>query len=94
MRNTFQVPEGHTAEEILHAMRYSIFAAASFGYLLENPISGIGHMGENAYTEKVQEVLDALQEVLKRYFFSIIMPEVVPNHDFRCYLYIIPTKYG
>ena len=26
----------------------------------------IGHMGENAYMEKVQEVLDALQEVLKK----------------------------
>ena len=64
---TFQVPEGHTAEEILHAMRYehNILLAGSFGCFAGKLIR-IGHMGENAYMEKVQEVLDALQEVLKR----------------------------
>lgn len=64
---TFQVPEGHTAEEILHAMRYehNILLAGSFGCFAGKLIR-IGHMGENAYMEKVQEVLDALQEVLKK----------------------------
>ena len=41
------------------------FLAGSFGCFAGKLIR-IGHMGENAYMEKVQEVLDALQEVLKK----------------------------
>lgn len=64
---TFEVPEGHTAEEILHKMRYdhNILLAGSFGCFAGKLIR-IGHMGENAYMEKVQEVLDALKEVLNK----------------------------
>ena len=64
---TFEVPEGHTAEEILHKMRYdhNILLAGSFGCFAGKLIR-IGHMGENAYIEKVQEVLDALKEVLNK----------------------------
>ena len=63
----FEVPEGHTAEEILHKMRYdhNILLAGSFGCFAGKLIR-IGHMGENAYIEKVQEVLDALKEVLNK----------------------------
>ena len=64
---TFEVPEGHTAEEILHKMRYdhNILLAGSFGCFAGKLIR-IGHMGEYAYMEKVQEVLDALKEVLNK----------------------------
>lgn len=63
----FNVPEGMTADYILEEMkkRYGIMLAGSFGEF-EGKVIRIGHMGENAYMEKVQEVLDALQEVLKK----------------------------
>ena len=39
--------------------------AGSFD-VLTGQVIRIGHMGENAYMEKVQEVLDALKEVLNK----------------------------
>lgn len=63
----FNVPEGMTADYILEEMkkRYGIMLAGSFGEF-EGKVIRIGHMGENAYMEKVQEVLDALKEVLNK----------------------------
>ena len=48
-------------------MRYdhNILLAGSFGCFAGKLIR-IGHMGENAYMEMVQEVLDALKEVLNK----------------------------
>lgn len=61
----FRIPEGHTAKEILTTLRkdYQILLAGSFGCFSDQLIR-IGHMGENAYPEKVQEVLDALKAIL------------------------------
>jgi aspartate aminotransferase-like enzyme len=61
----FEVPEGMTADYILDEMkkRYGIMLAGSFGEF-EGKVVRIGHMGENAYMEKVQEVLDGLIELL------------------------------
>lgn len=63
---TFQVPKGYTAEEILTKMRttHNILLAGSFG-----PYAGklirIGHMGENATEENIEETLTALKDVLE-----------------------------
>ena len=62
---TFQIPKGYTAEEILNKMRttHNILLAGSFG-----PYAGklirIGHMGENATEENIEETLTALKDVL------------------------------
>lgn len=62
---TFQIPKGYTAEEILTKMRttHNILLAGSFG-----PYAGklirIGHMGENATEENIEETLTALKDVL------------------------------
>lgn len=63
----FMVPEGMTAEYILDEMRqkYNIILAGSFGELAGKVIR-IGHMGENAREEKVEEVLKALLEICKK----------------------------
>ena len=64
---TFEVPEGHTAEEILHKMRYdhNILLAGSFGCFAGKLIR-IGHMGENANEADVVETLEALKSVLNK----------------------------
>ena len=44
---------------------YNIMISGCFD-VLAGKVIRIGHMGENAYMEKVQEVLDALKEVLNK----------------------------
>lgn len=63
----FEVPSTHTAEQILKEMRtvHNILLAGSFG-----PYAGklirIGHMGENATDQNIDETLTALKQVLGR----------------------------
>ena len=61
----FEVPEGMTADYILEEMkkRYGIMLSGSFGKLAGKVIR-IGHMGENAYIEKVDEVLEGLLKIV------------------------------
>lgn len=63
----FNVPEGMTAEYILEEMkkRYGIMLAGSFGEF-EGKVIRIGHMGENAYMDKVDEVLEGIMEICGR----------------------------
>ena len=60
----FNVPEGMTADYILEEMkkRYGIMLAGSFGEF-EGKVIRIGHMGENAYMDKVDEVLKGIMEI-------------------------------
>lgn len=60
----FEVPDGMTADYILEEMknRYGIMLAGSFGEFAGKVIR-IGHMGENAYMDKVEEVLKGLLEI-------------------------------
>ena len=60
----FNVPEGITADYILEEMkkRYGIMLAGSFGEF-EGKVIRIGHMGENAYMDKVDEVLKGIMEI-------------------------------
>lgn len=64
-----EVPEGMSADQILFDMKkeYGIMLAGSFG-----PFSGkvirVGHMGENAREDKVNEVIDALKELYSKHF--------------------------
>lgn len=60
----FNVPEGMTADYILEEMkkRYGIMLAGSFGEF-EGKVIRIGHMGENAYMDKVDEVLNGIMEI-------------------------------
>ena len=62
---TFEVPEGFTDKEILSKMRndYNILLAGSFGCFCGKLIR-IGHMGESANEKDVDEVLQALKEIL------------------------------
>ena len=62
-----RVPDGIKADDILELMKkdHNIMIAGSFD-VLTGQVIRIGHMGENAYMEKVQEVLDALKEVLNK----------------------------
>lgn len=63
----FEVPSTHTAEQILKEMRtaHNILLAGSFG-----PYAGklirIGHMGENATDQNIDETLTALKQILGR----------------------------
>lgn len=61
----FQVPEGHSDEEILTQMRenHNILLAGSFGCFAGKLIR-IGHMGENATDQNMDETLRALKDVL------------------------------
>ena len=61
----FQVPKGQTDEEILTRMRekHNILLAGSFGCFAGKLIR-IGHMGENATDQNMDETLRALKEVL------------------------------
>lgn len=63
----FLVPEGMTEEYILTEMKekYGIMLAGSFGEFAGKLIR-IGHMGENATEENVDEVLKALLEICSR----------------------------
>ena len=62
---TFEVPEGFTDKEILSKMRndYNILLAGSFG-CFGGKLIRIGHMGESANEKDVDEVLQALKEIL------------------------------
>ena len=62
----FNVPEGTTDAAILTAMKEkcNIMLAGSFGAFAGKVIR-IGHMGENAYLEKVGAVMDGLDLVFK-----------------------------
>ena len=62
------VPEGMTAENILSEMliKYNIMLAGSFGEF-EGKVIRIGHMGENAYEDKVEEVIEGLKNICRDY---------------------------
>lgn len=62
----FNVPEGMTAEYILNEMKekYGIMLSGSFGEFAGRVIR-IGHMGENARMDKVEEVLEALLKICR-----------------------------
>ncbi|HIR92341.1 MAG TPA: alanine--glyoxylate aminotransferase family protein [Candidatus Egerieimonas intestinavium] len=59
--SVFDVPQGLTAGEILDTVRrdYGILLAGSFD-VLEGQVIRIGHMGNNAWEEKVCRVMEAL----------------------------------
>ena len=60
----FNVPQGTTDTAILTAMKEkcNIMLAGSFGAFAGKVIR-IGHMGENAYPEKVEAVMSGLDKV-------------------------------
>lgn len=60
----FEVPDGMTADYILEEMkkRYGIMLAGSFGEFAGKVIR-IGHMGENAYMDKAEEVLQGVLKI-------------------------------
>ncbi len=62
-----EVPEGITDIDILETMKndYGIMISGCFD-VLAGKVVRIGHMGENAYKEKVAETLQALQGTLKK----------------------------
>lgn len=69
--------------------RFNVMVAGSFGYL-SGKVIRIGHMGENARTDKVSYTLFALQESLKHFGFEpkcnmaqVFMDEV-QNNKFYC----------
>lgn len=63
----FEVPEGMTDTEILDRLKnkYHIMLAGSFG-AFAGKVVRIGHMGENAREDKVEEVLQAIIEIVKK----------------------------
>lgn len=63
-----EVPEGMAAKDILMEMKnkYNIMLAGSFG-IFAGKVIRIGHMGENAREEKVDEVLYGLQKIYEEY---------------------------
>ena len=62
-----EVPEGVTDRQILEGMEqdYNIMISGCFD-VLAGKVVRIGHMGENAYPEKVAETLAALQGTLEK----------------------------
>lgn len=62
-----EVPEGITDKQILEGMEkdYNIMISGCFD-VLAGKVVRIGHMGENAYPEKVAETLAALQGTLEK----------------------------
>lgn len=66
-----QVPHGIDDKKLRNYMvqNYNVMIAGSFGYL-EGRVIRIGHMGENAYPEKVSYTLFALQKSLEHYGFK------------------------
>ena len=67
----FEVPEGLTAEDILHTMReeHNILIAGSFD-VFSGKVIRIGHMGNNASVENMKETLKALDETLFKLGFT------------------------
>lgn len=61
----FLVPDGFTAKDILTSLRekYNIMIAGSFG-IFADKLLRIGHMGEGARIEYVQETIDAIREII------------------------------
>ncbi len=66
------VPKGVTDTQILNGMKqdYQIMISGCFD-VLAGKVIRIGHMGENAYPQKVAETLDALQKTLEKLGVSI-----------------------
>lgn len=62
-----EVPEGITDAQLLHGMEdnYGIMISGCFD-VLAGKVVRIGHMGENAYPEKVADTLAALQGTLEK----------------------------
>ena len=62
-----EVPEGITDAQLLHGMEkdYNIMISGCFD-VLAGKVVRIGHMGENAYAEKVADTLEALQGTLEK----------------------------
>lgn len=62
-----EVPEGVTDEQLLSGMEkdYNIMISGCFD-VLAGKVVRIGHMGENAYPEKVGKTLEALQGTLEK----------------------------
>lgn len=67
----FELPEGVSEEELKACLmdKYNILIAGSFGYL-KGKVIRIGHMGENANSEKLTYVLVALQKALEHLGFK------------------------
>ena len=67
----FEVPEGISSEDILLTMRqdHNILIAGSFD-VFAGKLIRIGHMGNNARTEKVKETLEALDITLSKLGFK------------------------
>ncbi|EQB88365.1 hypothetical protein M918_24515 [Clostridium sp. BL8] len=66
-----ETPNNITANEIISYMlkSYNILISGSFGYL-SNKVIRIGHMGENANTEKLIYILNSLDSTLKHLGFK------------------------
>ena len=64
--SSFLIPEDLTAQEVCEGLlhEHNIMVAGSFDEVAGKLIR-IGHMGENARMEQVQELLDALEEILR-----------------------------
>lgn len=62
-----EVPEGITDAQLLHGMEddYGIMISGCFD-VLAGKVVRIGHMGENAYPDKVADTLTALQGTLEK----------------------------
>ncbi|NYC96245.1 aspartate aminotransferase-like enzyme [Clostridium acetobutylicum] len=66
-----KVPHGMNDDKILSYMKenYNVMIAGAFDYL-KGKVLRIGHMGENAYVDKVSYTLFALQRTLEHYGFE------------------------
>ncbi len=66
------IPEGMTEKDILEGMEkdYNIMISGCFD-VLAGVVVRIGHMGENAYEDKVAETLKALQGTLEKKGFDV-----------------------
>lgn len=80
-----EVPEGITDEQLLGCMEkdYNIMISGCFD-VLAGKVVRIGHMGENAYVEKVADTLAALQGALEKLGVPVLCDMVeVFESDFR-----------
>lgn len=68
-----KVPEGITDQQLLHGMEkdYNIMISGCFD-VLAGKVVRIGHMGENAYPQKVAETLTALQGTLEKLGVTVL----------------------
>ncbi|KHD34906.1 serine-pyruvate aminotransferase/archaeal aspartate aminotransferase [Clostridium acetobutylicum] len=66
-----KVPHGMNDDKILSYMKenYNVMIAGAFDYL-KGKVLRIGHMGENAYVDKVSYTLFAFQRTLEHYGFE------------------------